>query len=33
MTAVKAVIEENKTLMKKAPRGKEGAAVLEANEN
>jgi hypothetical protein len=30
MTAVKAVIEENGTLMKKAPRGKEGAAVLEA---
>jgi ATP/maltotriose-dependent transcriptional regulator MalT len=29
MTAVKAVIEENKTLMTKAPRGKEGAAVLE----
>jgi len=26
---IKAVIEENKTLMKKAPRGKEGAAVLE----
>ncbi len=30
ITAVKAVIEENTTLMKKAPRGKEGAAVLEA---
>lgn len=30
MTAVKGVIEENTTLMKKAPRGKEGAAVLEA---
>jgi hypothetical protein len=30
MAAVKAVIEENVTLMKKAPRGKEGAAVLEA---
>jgi hypothetical protein len=30
MAAVKAVIEENGTLMKKAPRGKEGAAVLEA---
>jgi hypothetical protein len=29
LTDVKAVIEENKTLMKKAPRGKEGAAVLE----
>jgi hypothetical protein len=29
MTEVKAVIEENKTLMTKAPRGKEGAAVLE----
>jgi hypothetical protein len=29
MTAVKAVIEENKTLVTKAPRGKEGAAVLE----
>jgi len=29
MTAIKAVIEENKTLMTKAPRGKEGAAVLE----
>jgi hypothetical protein len=30
MTEIKAVIEENGTLMKKAPRGKEGAAVLEA---
>jgi hypothetical protein len=30
MAAVKATIEENGTLMKKAPRGKEGAAVLEA---
>ena len=30
MTAVKATVEENNTLMKKAPRGKEGAAVLEA---
>ena len=30
MTEVKAVIAENTTLMKKAPRGKEGAAVLEA---
>jgi hypothetical protein len=30
MTDIKAVIEENTTLMKKAPRGKEGAAVLEA---
>jgi hypothetical protein len=29
ITAVKAVIEENKTLITKAPRGKEGAAVLE----
>jgi hypothetical protein len=29
MAAVKAVIEENKTLITKAPRGKEGAAVLE----
>jgi cob(I)alamin adenosyltransferase len=29
ITEVKAVIEENKTLMTKAPRGKEGAAVLE----
>ena len=29
MTELKAVIEENGTLMKKAPRGKEGAAVLE----
>ena len=29
MTAVKTVVEENKTLMTKAPRGKEGAAVLE----
>jgi hypothetical protein len=29
MTEVKAVVEENTTLMKKAPRGKEGAAVLE----
>jgi len=28
MTEVKAVIEENAGLMKKAPRGKEGAAVL-----
>lgn len=30
MTATKAVVEENTALMKKAPRGKEGAAVLEA---
>lgn len=30
IAAVKAVVEENTTLMKKAPRGKEGAAVLEA---
>ena len=29
ITEIKAVIEENKTLMTKAPRGKEGAAVLE----
>jgi hypothetical protein len=29
LTEIKAVIEENTTLMKKAPRGKEGAAVLE----
>ncbi|HAM10787.1 MAG: hypothetical protein A2X03_05540 [Bacteroidetes bacterium GWA2_40_15] len=29
MTEIKAVIEENVTLVKKAPRGKEGAAVLE----
>jgi predicted small lipoprotein YifL len=29
IAAVKATIEENKTLLKKAPRGKEGAAVLE----
>jgi predicted small lipoprotein YifL len=29
MTTIKAVIEENKTLMTKAPKGKEGAAVLE----
>jgi hypothetical protein len=29
MTAIKGVIEENKTLITKAPRGKEGAAVLE----
>jgi hypothetical protein len=29
MTEIKAVVEENKTLMTKAPRGKEGAAVLE----
>ncbi len=29
MTSIKTVIEENKTLMTKAPRGKEGAAVLE----
>jgi hypothetical protein len=30
LAAIKAVMEENATLMKKAPRGKEGAAVLEA---
>src|SRR5512135_1321239 len=29
MTEIKTVIEENKTLMTKAPKGKEGAAVLE----
>jgi hypothetical protein len=29
LTEIKVVIEENGTLMKKAPRGKEGAAVLE----
>jgi hypothetical protein len=29
MTEIKTVIEENATLVKKAPRGKEGAAVLE----
>jgi hypothetical protein len=29
LAAVKAVIEENKTLVTKAPKGKEGAAVLE----
>ena len=29
MTGIKGVIEENGTLMKKAPSGKEGAAVLE----
>lgn len=29
ITELKAVIEENKTLITKAPRGKEGAAVLE----
>jgi hypothetical protein len=29
MTEIKTVIEENKTLITKAPRGKEGAAVLE----
>jgi len=29
LTAIKVVIEENKTLITKAPRGKEGAAVLE----
>jgi hypothetical protein len=30
ITATKAVVEENTALMKKAPKGKEGAAVLEA---
>jgi hypothetical protein len=30
IAATKAVVEENTNLMKKAPRGKEGAAVLEA---
>lgn len=29
MTAIATVVEENKTLITKAPRGKEGAAVLE----
>jgi hypothetical protein len=29
LTEIKGIIEENGTLMKKAPRGKEGAAVLE----
>jgi hypothetical protein len=29
LASIKTVIEENKTLMTKAPRGKEGAAVLE----
>jgi hypothetical protein len=29
LAAVKAVMEENKTLITKAPKGKEGAAVLE----
>ena len=29
MTSIKTVLEENKTLITKAPRGKEGAAVLE----
>ncbi len=29
LTEIKALIEENKTLITKAPRGKEGAAVLE----
>jgi hypothetical protein len=29
MTEIKAVVEQNKTLFAKAPRGKEGAAVLE----
>lgn len=29
LTDIKAVVEENKTLVTKAPRGKEGAAVLE----
>jgi hypothetical protein len=33
MTDIKAVIEENGKLMKRAPRGKEGAAVLEAMKN
>jgi len=33
MTDIKAVIEENVKLMKKAPRGKEGAAVLEQMKN
>jgi len=29
LTAIKTLLEDNKTLMTKAPRGKEGAAVLE----
>jgi len=33
LTEIKAVIEENGKLMKKAPRGKEGAAVLEQMKN
>lgn len=33
MTDIKAVIEENGNLMKRAPRGKEGAAVLEQMKN
>jgi hypothetical protein len=33
MTDIKAVIEENGKLMKRAPRGKEGAAVLEQMKN
>jgi regulator of replication initiation timing len=33
MTEIKAVVEENGKLMKRAPRGKEGAAVLEQMKN
>ncbi len=33
MTEVNTLLEDNKTLMKKAPRGKEGAAVLEQIKN
>jgi hypothetical protein len=33
LTDIKAVIEENGKLMKRAPRGKEGAAVLEQMKN
>jgi hypothetical protein len=33
MTEIKSVIEENGKLMKRAPRGKEGAAVLEQMKN
>jgi hypothetical protein len=33
MTEIKAVIDENTSLMKRAPRGKEGAAVLEQMKN
>ncbi|MCB8964753.1 MAG: hypothetical protein H6536_06920 [Bacteroidales bacterium] len=33
MTEINTLLEDNKTLMKKAPRGKEGAAVLEQIKN